>query len=147
MSNPEREFTLEDGVLTFDGEARPCPWTVKGPIIRFVRSQRQRQRDPQALADWKQTVASAVEDERGGAQWSREHLYAVTLQFRFCRHENQKLDVDNYVKPVLDGLAEGLGVDDSNFRTLLIHRLPNAATLDKEEVRLFVSRGGNAPPA
>jgi len=143
MTNSESDLTLKDGVLRFKHEATPClPTTVRGKIIRFNRSHQQKQKEPQALNDWKQKVAGVVEDERGRACWKPAFRYAVTLQFRFCRHENQKLDVDNYVKPVLDGLAKGLGVDDSRFRILLIQRLPDAETTAKEEVRLFVSCAG-----
>ena len=131
MSNSESEFTLKDGALRFNGEARSFRATVGGPIINPQTQPSLR------VQDWKEKVTRAVKDERGGAQWSPEHLYAVTLQFRICRHENQKLDVDNYVKPVLDGLAKGLGVDDSRFRILLIRRLHDDT--EPEEVRLFVS--------
>ena len=75
------------------------------------------------------------------------------------------LDVDNFVKPVLDGLAAGLfypentdsreiprfdihhGVDDSNFWILLIHRLPNPPSHEEEGVRLFVSSTRRPSPA
>ncbi len=163
MPNPESDFTLEDGVLRCNGEARAACWSVKGPIINSVTKHTKR------LRAWKEKVACAVKAERGG-DWCSHHLYAVTLQFCFRERQNpaHEGDLDNYVKPVLDGLAAGLflpeekflpdgslgikrfdkyhGVDDSNFRILLIRRLPNAESPDKEGVRLFVSTTGHPPP-
>ncbi|MDE2880492.1 MAG: RusA family crossover junction endodeoxyribonuclease [Acidobacteriota bacterium] len=156
MPNSESDFTLQDGVLRFNDEAKSLRATVEGRIINSATKNR----------EWKEQVACTVKAQRGD-QWCSKHLYAVTLQFRF-RQLRTPRDVDNYVKPVLDGLAAGLfleedkflpdghidiptfavhyGVDDSNFRTLLIRRLPDAAnTLEQEEVHLFVSRAG-APP-
>ena len=68
-------------------------------------------------------------------------------------HGNRALDVENFVKPVLDGLAAGLfsspgqdpwaikrfDYDDSNFSTLFIHRLPDAARPEDEGVAISVS--------
>lgn len=91
-------------------------------------------------------VAGAVRAEQG-APWNPADRYAVTLQFRFCpTYENERRDIDNYVKPVLNGLDEGLGVDDSNFRILLIQRVRDAKSPKEEGVRMFVSSSGNAPP-
>jgi len=132
---------------------------VNGPILNFAT------KDKKRLRDWKLRLASEVKAKRG-RDWDPdehgpgEHRYAVTLRFRF-RSRPTKLDVDNYVKPVLDGLAAGLflpenrdpsdlrtfaahhGVDDSHFQTLLIRRLldlPDSKEREDEEVHLFVSR-------
>lgn len=163
MSNSESDFTLEDGVLKLKGKARFACWSVKGSPINSAKGRR---KGPELKAwkerrkDWMSHVACTVKAERGEAPWVPEDRYAVTLRFRFFRHPNQKLDVDNFVKPVLDALAAGLflpedtdpaavwpfdkhhDVDDSNFRTLLIHRLPDAESRTEEGVRLFVSSTG-----
>ena len=158
MSPSEGEFSLSAGVIRFKEEANAVSMGIQGPIINSVPSNKKRKKKKkQALRDWKEKVACAVKAERGGAPWSPHDLYAVTLEFRFHRHPNQILDVDNFVKPVLDGLAAGLfcpedtdpreiprfdinhGVDDSNFRTLLIHRSPDAPSRDQERVDVFVS--------
>ena len=152
MPNSESDFTMKDGVLRFKGEAKSFCMRVKGPVINSVPSRKKRR----ALRCWKVRLAREVKAERE-ARWCPDHLYAVTLQFRFHRRPT-KLDVDNYVKPVLDGLAAGLfldkdpgeietfaahhGVDDSNFRILLIHRLPDAETPEEEGICLFVSSTG-----
>ena len=156
MSNSASAFSLTDGVLSLKGEAKSLSTWVPGPIINPFTRQTGEQRK------WKLEVACVVKIkriERGEGAWCPRLVYAVTLQFRFHRHPNQKLDVDNYVKPVLDGLAAGLfwkgqdlraipsfaahhGVDDSNFRILLIQRLGNAETPEDEGVRVFVSTNG-----
>ena len=161
MSNSESTFTMKDGVLRFRGQPEPVPWWVEGPVVNSVTEHKDK------LREWKENVALAVRDKRGGDPWCPDHLYAVTVQFHFRPLRNQKLDADNFVKPVLDGLAAGLflpeeidprdrrdlptfaahhGVDDSNFRILLIHRLRDAKSPKEEGVRLFVSTSGKAPP-
>ena len=150
MPNRECSFSLRDGVIQFDEPTTELNRTwVPGPVINATTDKTEK------LRDWKVTVGCAIKDVRGKAPWSPKDLYAVTLEFRF--HRNQTLDVDNFVKPVLDGLAAGLfcpedkepreiprfdinhGIDDSNFRILLIHRLPDPPHPKDEGVRLFVS--------
>lgn len=162
MPNPESDFILQDGLLRFNDEARKLAATVTGRIINSVPSRKRRKE----LRPWKDTVALAIKDLRRRAPWDPEDCYAVTLRFRFRQRPNQQLDVDNYVKPVLDGLAAGLflkedkdpsdrrdlptyaahhGVNDSNFRILLIRRLPDlpeGSEPEEEEVHLFVSSTG-----
>ena len=92
---------------------------------------------------------------RGSIQWDSNGKYAVSVGMRFNRenHRNQNLDVDNYIKPTLDAVAAGLfcdeatdpwenefwKYDDSNFRTLLIHRLPDTPDPESEGVAIYVS--------
>ena len=153
MSNSETNFSLSAGVIKFREEAKSVSTSVKGPIINSAPNKKQKR----ALRHWKEKVACAAKDVRGEAKWNPRDLYAVTLEFRFHRHPEQKLDVDNFIKPVLDGVGAGLflpedtdprellrfddyhGVDDSNFWILLIHRLPNPPTPEEEGIRLFVS--------
>ena len=63
------------------------------------------------------------------------------------------MDVENFTKPVVDAIAAGLfceeqkdpkdiatwNYDDSNFNTLLIHRLPDAAEPEDEGIVISVS--------
>lgn len=109
------------------------------------------------LQAWKLKVASDVRAERGDTPWEPEDRSVVTLGFSFCPELHggpwQRLDVENYVKPTLDALAAGLfsepgedlasiprwDYDDSSFSTLLIHRLPDAASAADEGVAVFVS--------
>ena len=108
--------------------------------------------------DWKVSVASGVKEMRGAAAWNPSGNFAISLGLSFYlpSHGNQKnLDVENFIKPVIDALAAGLfcdpdqdpqeiaewGFDDSNFRTLLIHRLDDATRRDDEGVAISVSSG------
>ena len=120
---------------------------VVGEIINSV-VEGARRADQQA---WKAHVASAVESERGNAAWNDGDAYAITLGLRFHppTHRNIIPDLDNVIKPILDALAKGLGLpwkgghpwnyDDSNFTTLLIHRLPDAASREAEGAAIAVS--------
>lgn len=109
------------------------------------------------LQAWKLKVASGVRAKRGEMPWDPEDRSVVTLGFSFCPElhggPRQRLDVENYIKPTLDALAAGLfselgedlaaiprwDYDDSNFSTLLIHRLPDASSAAGEGVVIFVS--------
>ena len=104
---------------------------------------------------WRIKIASETKSARGDGIWNSGNDYALTLAFNFHpgTYRRQKLDVENYVKPVVDALAAGLfcpqetepkdiqkwDYDDSNFKTLLIHRLPDADVREKEGVAICIS--------
>ncbi len=110
-----------------------------------------------AQRDWKRRIASIVKAARGNYPWDATCEYAISVALRFQwpsrSHGSQPLDVENFVKPVLDAAAAGLfcpttvdpdsivrwDYDDSNFRTLLVHRLPDATEAGDEGVALLVS--------
>lgn len=109
-----------------------------------------------ALRYWKEHVMSVVKEQRGEASWNPDRQFAVTLTLRFCpklHGGHQKLDVENFVKPIVDALAAGLfcapetdpaeikrfDYNDSNFNTLFIHRLPDTTYRDQEGVAINVS--------
>ena len=107
------------------------------------------------LAKWKVQIASSVKDGRGRDAWNPANEFAITLGLRFCPalHGHRALDVENFVKPIIDALAAGLfcdaetdpahiqhfNFDDSNFNTLFIHRLPDANNRSDEGAAIFVS--------
>lgn len=138
--------------VRFADEARGLDLRVSGEIVNSITTSR---RAKDAQLEWKRRIASEVREVRGGGPWDAGQRYAISLNFRFCpaRHGNQPLDVENFVKPVLDGLAAGLfsppgqdpraierfKFDDSNFSTLFIHRLPDATRPDDEGVAISVS--------
>lgn len=115
--------------------------------------------DGENLKEWKVRVASKVNAKRGTQPWCDRDKYAVSLAMRFYpgnhgnRKQHEDLDVDNYVKPILDALAVGLfcpnstelcnisslDCNDSNFNTLLIHRLPDARTRAGEGIAISIS--------
>ena len=106
-------------------------------------------------ADWKRSVCTAVHGERGRAPWQSRATFGVTLGFRFAPslHGGGDLDVENYVKPTVDAIAAGLflpsdgdpcavgryAYDDSGFRHMLIHRLPDAERESDEGVAIHVA--------
>ena len=106
---------------------------------------------------WKIQVASRVKEARGECPWQDGDSYAITVGFSFhmpCHGNQKKLDVENFVKPAIDALAAGLfcqvnprdiqrwGCNDSNFTTLLIHRLPDAVSREAEGAAIAVSSRG-----
>lgn len=146
--------------IEFSRPSRPyLRVAVNGVIINsIVDGARGRERQQ----NWKAQVASKVKAEREPYLWSSDHRYAISIGFIFhpdnhgrqvnCRGQ-AKLDVENFVKPVVDAIAAGLfcpdstepqnierwGYDDSNFNTLLIHRLPDARTRAGEGIAISVS--------
>ena len=102
---------------------------------------------------WKVKIASAIRAKRGAQHWCAADEYAISLTMRFHlgSHGGNKLDADNFVKPILDAIAAGLfcssnpsatenwDFPDYNFKTLLIHRLPDAETRCDEGIAVCVS--------
>lgn len=109
------------------------------------------------LKAWKPLIASEVKAARGAAAWDAADEFAISLAFSFNTnsgwHGYSPLDVENFIKPVIDAIAAGLfcrnstdprriakwNYDDSNFKTLLIHRLPDAAMRADEGIAVCVS--------
>ena len=129
------------------------------PVSGFIANSISTSRTGKARLDgWKVQVASEVKAARGGRAWNSNAKFAVSIGFRFnaANHGSQPLDVENFLKPVVDALAAGLfcdnatdprrislwNYDDSNFDTLLIHRLPDAPSRDGEGVAICVSASG-----
>ena len=143
-----------------DTERPPLRLFVVGTIINSVtttgalgRARRQ---------SWKERIATEVKALRGRKAWNPREEFAVSIGFSFHprKHGNHldesgrvKLDVENFVKPVVDALAAGLfcsegtdlssiprwDYDDSNFNSLLIHRLPDAIKPDDEGIAVCIS--------
>ena len=140
--------------LAFADARRSLSVAVGGYIVNSITENKAR------LNDWKVRVASAVKAERGAWQWDEGAKFAISIGFRFNTnsgwHGYTPLDVENFLKPVVDALAAGLfcdnatdpgriakwDYDDSNFDTLLIHRLPDAPRRDGEGVAICVSANG-----
>ena len=143
-------------------------WSV--PVIELPRAERRlsrpimgeiansihtNQKGKIRLIEWKKLVAFQVKESRGDGEWNPWDRFTVTLALSFCPglHGNRPLDVENFVKPIIDALAAGLFCDadtdtdgierwnynDSNFSTLLIHRLPDAYQPRDEGIAVFVT--------
>ena len=150
MAIADGDLVLNGGAIEFAKPSRPPLFVrVNGSVINSTTER------TQALQAWKVRVASSVKAARGEERWSPADAYAITLEFRFHppNHGDQRLDVENFVKPVIDALAAGLfcpaqinprdilrwDYDDSNFNALLVCRLPDATTRGGEGVALSVS--------
>jgi|APSaa5957512535_1039671.scaffolds.fasta_scaffold01567_4 hypothetical protein len=115
---------------------------ISGKIINSVVDSNKKQE----LIEWKQKIAKSIFDPLNGILSSNEH-YAISLSMQFAPklHGNAKLDVENYVKPIVDGIAAGLfcpkdqdplqiikfNYDDSNFNKLFIERLNDCESKDE----------------
>lgn len=104
---------------------------------------------------WRRAVMAAAKTARGVSPLRSEWVFSVTAAFRFHprSHGNRSLDVENFLKPTFDALAAGLfcaestnpedvsryGYDDSGFRHLYVHRLPDVSSANDEGVLLVVS--------
>ena len=141
--------------LEFRDAERP---TLYLPVIGYIaNSVPTSDTGKKRLNDWKPLIASEVKAVRGAEGWDSHSIYAITISFSFNVnsrwHGYRPLDVENFVKPVVDALAAGLfcpnsadphtidrwNFDDSNFNTLLIHRLPDAPTRQEEGIAICVS--------
>jgi hypothetical protein len=105
------------------------------------------------LLSWKKQITNHIYSERQSKEDSRKH-YAISVGMRFYpqKHGNSCLDIENYIKPILDGIAKGLfcesealkidkfNFDDSNFIHLYIERLPDSKTQNEEGIVITVSQ-------
>ena len=138
-----------------NAKSAPLCLPIKGYIANFVPPESDVGKMRSSL--WKPLIASEVKDARGASAWNASSEFAISLAFSFNTnsgwHGRRPLDVENFVKPVVDAIAAGLFCckstdprsiakwcyDDSNFKTLLIHRLPDAETRCDEGIAVCVS--------
>ena len=137
-------------VVEFAESVRKTCTFVRGTIVNSITENSAGQKD------WKRRVASEVKAVRGYGSWDSSSKYAVSLGMTFHPSNHgyrSDLDVENFIKPVLDAVAAGLfcaedldvstierwNFDDSNFRTLLIHRFEDASNPGSEGVAIYVS--------
>ncbi len=142
-----------------------CGWSV--PVVEFIDPARDAlhlvvygeiansvsnsETGRNRLNNWKVQVASEVKATRGEGSWNPRNEYAVSITLSFAGGRGG--DVDNYIKPIIDAIAAGLfcephkdpstitywGYDDSNFKTLFAHRLPDTDDSEAEGVAISVS--------
>jgi hypothetical protein len=122
---------------------------VKGRIANSCDENTER------LRDWKRKVAKCTKDERGNQYWDDKKEYVISLGFSFClaQHGGGTLDVENYVKPILDAIAAGLfcdlevdpqtidhfGYNDSGFQHFFVTSFDVVDKEEDEGVVFFVS--------
>lgn len=108
------------------------------------------------LQDWKRKISIQIKSARKSIQ-NPDKIYAITIGMKFhpLTHGNQKFDLDNYSKPIIDAIAAGLfcdddedlsilteynKFDDSNFQHIYLERLPDADTSQDESIIILVSQ-------
>lgn len=108
------------------------------------------------LQRWKRQISMEIKSKRGKQAHDSKNHYVVSLGMRFHtkNHGDGQIDVDNFIKPILDGIAAGLfcdenddlsiinsynQFDDSNFRHLYVERIVNNEPQKEEGVSIVVS--------
>lgn len=111
----------------------------------------------QRLQLWKRKIAIDTKLHRGNVVFNPDNQYALSIGMKFhpYTHGNQKLDLDNFIKPIIDGIAAGLfsndgenlsqlskynQFDDSNFQFIFMERLPDAKAESQEGISVIVSK-------
>lgn len=124
---------------------------ISGGIVNSVTDNKAK------LRSWKRHLACEIKSKRGDSPWEPSDDYAISLALGFHPGHHggpaQSLDVENFIKPILDAVAAGLfcdnqtdpstidkwDFDDSNFNTLLVRRLPDIDDPSAEGIALFVA--------
>ena len=134
--------------LSFDGD-KPIMTLVRGRIENSVTENKERSKA------WKQKITQQIMKKRDGVQNNENHYaISVSMKFHLKTHGNLKLDAENYLKPILDGVAAGLFVpdntnpseishfnyDDSNFDKVYFEKLSHALTFEDEFVIITISQ-------
>lgn len=123
--------------------------SISGTIINSIVDSPSKDK----LLTWKQKIADYIHSKRQFKQDSTKR-YAISIGMRFYpkAHGSGLLDIENYIKPILDGVAKGLfcesevlgigkfNYDDSNFDHLYIERLPDSKTANDERIVLTISQ-------
>ena len=108
------------------------------------------------LQEWKRKIAIQINSKRKSVQNS-DNIYAIIIGMKFhpLTHGNQKLDLDNFSKPIIDAVAAGLfcndnedlstlttynQFDDSNFQHIYLEKLSDASSSQGELIIILVSQ-------
>jgi Holliday junction resolvase RusA-like endonuclease len=142
---------LKTNYLQFQNGSIIVKTFVSGKIINSVPSNS----DKELYVPWKRKVAKSIYDNMIRGKNDPDYFYAVSLSMRFYPKDTKghKLDVENYAKPIIDGIAKGLfsndpnfenvqkfNEDDSNFRYLYIERIQDATNESERGVKIVVSK-------
>lgn len=76
---------------------------IKGKIINAIVDGEVRQREQ---LEWKRKIATTIKNSRKEC-YRPDCDYGVSVTMRF-KAKKQKFDVENYIKPILDGVAAGV---------------------------------------
>jgi len=134
--------------LEFSDGIRVMQISIAGTIINSIVDTPAKDK----LLSWKKQIANHIYSKRQCKQNSKKH-YAISIGMRFYpqKHGYGDLDIENYIKPILDGVAKGIfcdsealridkfNFDDSNFVHLYIERLPDAKIENEEGIVITIS--------
>lgn len=140
-------------ILTFPNSSFSVTITVFGMIANFTPTT---QRGRKRLQEWKRKIALQIQSSKSLPLDSNcSFTISIGMKFHPLTHGYQKLDLDNYSKPILDAIAAGLfsdentdlsnlttynQFDDSNFHHIYLERLPDADSADRESIIIHVSQ-------
>lgn len=115
------------------------PLMIQGEIMNTIQPAEHKK----DLLNWKRKIAKSIYDKRSNRLDSAQN-YSISLGLRFNPERiGMKFDIENYLKPIYDGIAAGLfsendpsqldkfEYDDSNFKYLLTMRLIDAAAIEE----------------
>ena len=134
--------------LTPDSQKIIFQQFISGRIINSIVSSNKKQE----LLAYKQNIAKIIFASLNEKSPSSNTQYAISLSMRFSLvlHGNAKLDVENFTKPIIDGIAAGMfcpndqdplqitffNYDDSNFNKLFVEKLSDC---NPEDECLFIT--------
>lgn len=121
--------------MTPEGErvvAVPLPWecTVRGVPASLQASKTK-------IGDWRRRVAEAAKERWPYGESPLEQPLALLVAFM---HWGQNLDVDNMLKPTLDGLIDVAYVDDALLEQVVGARWDLSRTLRVERLTPVLAR-------
>lgn len=93
--------------------ALPLEFVIHGTAVSLQGSSSSR-------AAWKQLVHETAQEARGPDLWAFDTPLAITLYY-FPEGEMQG-DIDNIVKPILDGLTKCIFLDDHQIERIVIQK-------------------------
>lgn len=117
----------------------PLEFVVYGTAVSLQGSAKSR-------AEWQGIVRAAAENARGAENWALDSDLAITL-FYFPEGAMQG-DLDNVVKPILDGLCQCVFIDDSQIERIVAQRFqPDAFSVFQNPTPALVEAMGADGPA
>jgi len=134
--------------INFDN-CEPIMILVQGRIVNSVDGNKERSKA------WKEKITHEIMKKRKGIHNNeRKHAISVSMKFHLKSHGGNKLDAENFLKPILDAVAAGLFVsedtnpseierfdfDDSNFDNVYFEKLAPAESNEDECVIITISQ-------
>lgn len=94
-----------------------------------------------AARDWKLTVAEYAEN---AWIWQIGPDFPEPPYRIVCHVYGTRADVDNLSKLILDGLKEGIGIDDKHFRTVEMHATAKGMKQPRTVIEVYEAEADEA---